>query len=54
MTCAWKELLSVLPIWLRREMDKLKASSVQELRLRHGLDAESIADKIKGYVPDKR
>lgn len=34
MTCAWKELLSVLPIWLRREMDKLKASSVQELRLR--------------------
>ncbi|MBR2633406.1 MAG: hypothetical protein IKD29_08160, partial [Lentisphaeria bacterium] len=28
--------------------------TVQELRLRHGLDAESIADKIKGYVPDKR
>ena len=28
--------------------------TVQELRLRHGLDAESIADKIKGYVPHKR
>lgn len=34
MTCAWKELLTVLPLWMRKEVDTLGAASLQELRLR--------------------
>lgn len=34
MMCAWKELLCVLPISLRPEVDRLGAESLQELRLR--------------------
>ncbi len=34
MTCAWKALLNVLPIWMRKEVDRQGALSLQELRLR--------------------
>ena len=34
MICAWKELLAVLPIWMRKDVDTLGAVSLQELRLR--------------------
>ncbi len=34
MMCAWKELLSLLPIWLRREVDMLGKDTLRELRLR--------------------
>lgn len=34
MTCAWKELLAVLPIWMRKEVDTQGTASLQELRLR--------------------
>ena len=34
MTCAWKELLAVLPLWIRREMDTQDAGDLLELRLR--------------------
>ncbi len=34
MRCAWKELLSILPLWLRPEVDRLGRESLQELRLR--------------------
>ena len=34
MICAWKELLAVLPIWMRDEVDRQGAESLQELRLR--------------------
>ena len=33
MTCAWKELLAVLPNWMRKEVDNLGADSARELRL---------------------
>lgn len=36
MMCAWKELLSILPPRLRREVDSLGKEPVQELRLRCG------------------
>lgn len=42
MRCAWKELLSVLPVWCRREVDALGRDSLQELRLRLGLPPELI------------
>lgn len=34
MTCAWKELLLILPPWLAREVDKIGQDTLQELRLR--------------------
>lgn len=34
MMCAWKELLMILPPWLRQEADRLGKDTLQELRLR--------------------
>lgn len=34
MKCAWQELLNLLPIWMRRDVDALGADTLQELRLR--------------------
>ncbi len=34
MKCSWTELLNVLPIWLRPEVDKLGRDCSEELRLR--------------------
>lgn len=48
MTCAWKELLSILPLWLRQEVDRLE--SLQELRLRLGRPVEWITAQKIGYI----
>ena len=42
MKCAWEELLAVLPLWLRPEVDALGRNSLQELRLRLGHPPELI------------
>ena len=42
MRCAWKELLSVLPLWMRSEVDELGRDALQELRLRSGLPPELV------------
>ncbi len=42
MRCAWKELLMILPPWLRPRVDELGADPVLELRLRLGSGAEVI------------
>ena len=34
MICAWKEVLAILPMWMRKEVDALGSESLQELRLR--------------------
>lgn len=34
MMCAWKDLLAILPIWMRQEVDELGREELQELRLR--------------------
>lgn len=34
MMCAWKELLAVLPAWMREEVDTEGSEKLQELRLR--------------------
>jgi len=34
MKCAWKELLAVLPLWIRKDVDMLKKESLREIRLR--------------------
>lgn len=42
MRCAWKELLAILPVWCRKEVDELGHDHLQELRLRLGLPPELI------------
>ncbi len=34
MTCAWKQLLAVLPVWMRKEVELYREQPLQELRLR--------------------
>ncbi len=34
MICAWKELMAILPQWMRRDVDDLGKHAMQELRLR--------------------
>ena len=40
MICAWQELLAVLPVWLRREVDKIGSDDLREIRLRRGAQPE--------------
>ena len=42
MNCAWKELIAILPLWCRPEVDELGRDTLQELRLRLGLVPELI------------
>lgn len=42
MRCAWKELLSILPTWMRHPVDELGRDTLQELRLRRGRYPELI------------
>lgn len=42
MKCAWKELLAILPMWCRADVDELGRDTLQELRLRLGLPPELI------------
>ena len=45
MTCAWKELLAVLPTWMRKDVNVLGADSMQELRLRINAPPELVCRK---------
>lgn len=45
MECAWKELLTVLPNWLRGEVDKPGREEVQEIRLRLDSPVELVRGK---------
>lgn len=42
MRCAWEQLLMILPLWLRREVDGLGRESMQELRLRTNCPPELV------------
>lgn len=42
MKCAWKELLSILPQWMREPVDRLGSDALQELRLRCGMPPELV------------
>lgn len=42
MKCAWQEFLSMLPIWMRSEVDKRGRHSLQELRLRINMPPELV------------
>lgn len=45
MMCAWKQLLSILPIWMRNEVDTLGKDSLNEIRLRINAPPELILGK---------
>lgn len=34
MKCAWKELLGILPLWMRKEVDRFRSNQLLEIRLR--------------------
>ena len=40
MVCAWESFLSLLPLWMRADVDHLGKASLQELRLRIGFPPE--------------
>lgn len=42
MICAWKELLAILPLRMRQEVDRLGRAEAQEIRLRTGKPPELI------------
>ena len=48
MMCAWKELLAILPSWMRRDVDELGAESLQELRLRINSPPELVFSEYSG------
>lgn len=54
MNCAWKELLGILPPWIRSEVDRLKEMQILEIRLRSNAPPELIATdnsrRIEGRV----
>lgn len=45
MMCAWKELMGLLPQWMRQEVDSLGKDSMQELRLRINAPPELVLGK---------
>lgn len=53
MICAWKELLNILPLWMRREVESC-SESAQEVRLRLGAPPEVVSSEesrwLKGSV----
>lgn len=42
MICQWNSLLSILPLWMRSEVDRLGKNDLQELRLRQDKKGELI------------
>lgn len=57
MMCAWKELLSTLPGWLRQDVDRLGKDKLQELRLRSQAPPELVCGESsiwlnREVVPD--
>lgn len=52
MICAWESYLSVLPAWLRYEVDRQGKNDLQQLRLRLGMCAQMCMD-ITRTIPDR-
>ena len=45
MRCAWEAYLSLLPVWMRREVDEQGRERLQELRLRLGHPPELVTSR---------
>lgn len=46
MTCAWKELLAVLPVWMRKDVD-MQEDTLREIRLRINSPPQLVLDERK-------
>ncbi len=53
MTCAWKELLSILPGWMTSDVDRIGKDRMQELRLRLGQAPQLILREGEIYLQRK-
>lgn len=53
MKCAWKELLGILPSWLRQEVDMIGKDNLQELRLRLDEPPELILQNQIRYLTNR-
>lgn len=45
MICAWQELLAVLPLWIRKDVDSIGSDSLREIRLRINSQPELILNE---------
>lgn len=45
MMCAWKELIAILPQWMRQEVDRLGKETMQELRMRINAPPELVVSR---------
>ena len=52
MKCAWNELLSILPLRIRSDVDRLGRESLQELRLRLGIRVELVCSSGSHWLED--
>lgn len=50
MICAWKELLSILPVWLAQDLDNHSPDTLEELRLRLGMPPQLIHKSTKQWL----
>ena len=50
MRCAWKELLGVLPAWLRQPVDEICAEQGEEIRLRLGMPPELVCHRKRVWL----
>lgn len=50
MICAWKELLEVLPIWMRDAVDRQGRDKLSELRLRYNAPPELVFEKRSQWL----
>lgn len=50
MRCAWNELLGVLPLWLRPQVDRYCKERGQEIRLRLGLPPEFVGSDGRHWL----
>ena len=53
MRCAWKELLGILPMWMRKEVDMLGSEAMQELRLRINSPPELLLSERRYWLNRK-
>lgn len=52
MMCAWKELIAILPPYLRPEVDRLGRETLQELRLRVNSPPELVLTTGRNYLSE--
>ena len=50
MKCAWQELRSILPPWIRQELDRMENGNIQEIRLRLGSGPELVSGKESRWL----